>query len=95
MKSMFQSRLAVIYERAGKPELAEKIRLESIPEASRIGKDALDFTLMDLSGKRVRLTDFRGMPVLLDFWATWCRPCIAQIPNLEALHRKYKEKGLS
>ena len=45
MKSMFQSRLAVIYERAGKPELAEKIRLESIPEASRIGNDALDFTL--------------------------------------------------
>ena len=94
MKSMFQSRLAVIYERAGKPELAEQIRLESIPEASRIGKDALDFTLMDLSGKRVRLTDFRGMTVLLDFWATWCGPCIAEVPNLEALHRKYKEKGL-
>lgn len=94
MKGMFQTRLAMMYERAGKLELAEKMRVESIPEAGRIGKAAVDFTLQDLSGKGVRLSDFRGKTVLLDFWATWCGPCVAEIPSLEALHRKYGEKGL-
>jgi tetratricopeptide (TPR) repeat protein len=94
VKSMFQSRLAVVYERAGKPELAEKIRGDSIPEASRIGQDATNFTLQDLSGTRVCLSDFKGRVVLLDFWATWCGPCIAEIPRLETLHQKYKNKGL-
>jgi thiol-disulfide isomerase/thioredoxin len=47
-----------------------------------------DFTLLDLHGKRVRLTDFRGKPVLLNFWATWCTACLAEIPDLIALHKK-------
>jgi tetratricopeptide (TPR) repeat protein len=94
MGTTFQNRLAVVYARAGKPELAEKMRRDSIPEAARIGKDAIDFILQDLFGKKVRFSDFKGKTVLLDFWATWCSPCIAEIPQLEALHRKYKEKGL-
>ena len=94
MKATFQSRLAVVYARAGKPELAEKMRTDSIPEAARIGKDAIDFNLQDMSGKRVRLSDFKGKTILLDFWATWCGPCVAEIPTLEALCRKYKDRGL-
>ncbi len=94
MRATLQSRLAVVYARAGKPELAEKLRNDSIPEAARIGKDAIDFTLQDLSGQRVRFSEFKGRTVLLDFWATWCGPCVAEIPKLEAIHRKYKDKGL-
>jgi thiol-disulfide isomerase/thioredoxin len=47
-----------------------------------------DFTLLDLEGKRVRLSDFRGKPVLINFWATWCPACLAEIPDLIALHKK-------
>lgn len=51
------------------------------------------FTLKDLSGREVSLSDFRGKVVLLDFWATWCPPCLLSIPHLNALHRAYGERG--
>lgn len=54
---------------------------------------ATNFTLKDINGNDVSLSDFRGSVVLLDFWATWCPPCVTAIPELAELHNKYKEKG--
>jgi thiol-disulfide isomerase/thioredoxin len=54
-----------------------------------------DFTLPDLQGKSLRLSEFKQQVVLLDFWATWCGPCIKQIPELNALHTKYETQGLA
>jgi thiol-disulfide isomerase/thioredoxin len=59
-----------------------------------VGKPAPLFTLQDLSGKQINLADLKGKVVLLDFWATWCPPCVEAIPHLEMLHQKYKEQGL-
>ena len=59
-----------------------------------IGKHAPDFTLRDLKGNQVSLSALRGKPVVLNFWATWCMPCRAEIPHLEELYRKYKDQGL-
>lgn len=53
-----------------------------------------DFTLPDLNGRKVRLKDFRGQVVFLNFWATWCIPCRAEMPAMEKLHREFKDKGL-
>ncbi|HEX6987900.1 MAG TPA: TlpA disulfide reductase family protein, partial [Bacillota bacterium] len=56
------------------------------------GEPAPDFTLATLDDTMVSLSDFRGRPVLLNFWATWCPPCIEEAPALDALHRRYGDR---
>ncbi|HUI45873.1 MAG TPA: TlpA disulfide reductase family protein [Nitrospirota bacterium] len=58
------------------------------------GNVAADFVLQDMNGNNVRLSDYRGKVVLLEFWATWCPPCRASIPGIEKLYNAYKDKGL-
>ncbi len=53
-----------------------------------------DFTLQDMQGKTVTLSENKGKVVLLEFWATWCPPCRPAVPVLERLHKQYKDKGL-
>jgi peroxiredoxin len=57
-------------------------------------KANLDFTLKDMNGKDVRLADYKGQVVLLNFWATWCPPCRLEIPWFVELQEKYKDSGL-
>ncbi|MCX6150542.1 MAG: redoxin domain-containing protein [Ignavibacteriales bacterium] len=58
------------------------------------GKMAPDFELKTCDGKKLKLSDFKGKVILLDFWATWCAPCRRGIPDLVALKNEYKNKGL-
>src|SRR5260221_494161 len=55
---------------------------------------APDFTLTTFDGKTVRLSDLKGKVVVLNFWATWCGPCRAEAPQLQALWQKYKDRGV-
>lgn len=55
---------------------------------------AADFQLTDLEGSPLQLSALRGKVVLLDFWATWCPPCVAEIPHFRDLSAAYKSKGL-
>ncbi len=59
-----------------------------------VGELAPGFTLVDLEGNQVSLSDFRGETVFLNFWATWCPPCRAEMPEIEAVYQEYKDKGV-
>lgn len=55
---------------------------------------APDFTLKDLSGKTISLERLRGKVVFLNFWATWCPPCVIEMPSMEKLHQEFSNDGL-
>ena len=55
---------------------------------------APDFQLNDIEGKLVSLSNFRGKPVMLNFWATWCGPCVYEMPYLQQIYEEWSTKGL-
>ena len=58
------------------------------------GMDAPNFELVDADGKMVKLSDYRGKVVFLDFWATWCRPCLRQVPAHQKLQDQFKKDNV-
>jgi peroxiredoxin len=64
------------------------------PAGQLPGQPAPDFTLTALDGKTMKLSDFRGKAVLLNFWATWCEPCKIEMPWFIDLQKKYASQGL-
>lgn len=59
----------------------------------RVGQEAPDFTLADLDGNEIALSDHRGDVVLINFWATWCPPCRVEMPDMEAVYRQHSNEG--
>jgi peroxiredoxin len=89
-------------------ELAQLIRYENVKVTlndsqltaalAKLDKDdesrqSADFTLTDLQGKSWTLKDLRGKVVLVNFWATWCQPCRREMPDLDALYKRFKDQG--
>ena len=63
-------------------------------EPLTVGKDAPDFSLPNLDDKTVKLSDYRGKVVFLNFWATWCKPCREEMPSMEVLYKNFERDGL-
>lgn len=77
-------------EAATTPDLLKQLHIERPDKMVR----AADFTLEDVSGKWVSLTNFSGKVVFLNFWATWCAPCVQEMPTMEKLHQEFEGDGL-
>jgi peroxiredoxin len=72
------------------PQFAAAVAKLDADDAKR---QSADFTLADLQGKEWHLQDLRGKVVLVNFWATWCPPCRKEMPDLDALYNKFKDRG--
>ncbi len=65
------------------------------PPAPQAGFAAPDFSLETRDGETISLADLRGQAVLLNFWATWCPPCRAEMPAIQGVYQKYQDQGLA
>lgn len=74
------------------PTLRQKVR-DELARLDLVGKPAPAIAVSDVKGTALRLSDLRGKYVLVDFWATWCAPCIVELPRLQDAYTKYREAG--
>jgi peroxiredoxin len=89
--------LGTVYlvERGNAQRTAAPIAIPEGPGAPvRVGQPATDFEVASPTGETIRLSQFKGQPVWINFWATWCAPCRAEFPEMDQVYRQHKERGL-
>lgn len=69
-------------------------QIDNVDGAPQVGVTLADFTLTDLQGRTVRLSDLRGRVVFINVWATWCPPCIEEMPTIQKLYDRLHARGL-
>lgn len=79
-------------EKEGKNYFFAKLFIQDVKRrsAGSVGSEAPDFSLLDKDGKNIKLSELKGKVVILDFWATWCGPCIMSFPGMKQVQEKYK-----
>lgn len=93
MKIIIVMLLTVFFVAGCNNDSSSPTTVQSTAQGGLIGKVAPDFTLMNMAGQQVSLSQYRGKVVILNFWATWCPPCREEMPSMEALYKKYQDQG--
>lgn len=83
-----------LYFYIGSKDKTEKKNVEQTSQGVQIGNRAPDFSLTTLDGRMVKLSDYRGKVVILNFWATWCPPCKAEVPEFERFYQEHHSDSI-
>jgi thiol-disulfide isomerase/thioredoxin len=75
--------------------LADEAAARKIAQTLKVGTAFPAFSEVDMTGQPLSLAGLKGKVVLIDFWATWCEPCVVELPNLTALYKKYHDGGFA
>ena len=84
----------LIEENTDSPEIDRLLRDMGVTKVPNLAPP-VDFNLLDLNGKRVMLSDFKGKIVFLNFWTTWCPPCREEMPSMQKLYTRFKDKDFA
>ena len=82
-------------ESADLPQVSDDSSGPNLDSIQEIGAPAYDFTLQDLDGNAITLSDLEGHPVILNFWATWCAPCRIEMPEFQAVYENHPDGDLA
>jgi thiol-disulfide isomerase/thioredoxin len=92
MQKAQENRIVLVPDKAGEADQAGGQPSES-EQPHMLGKAAPGFSLTNLDGKKVSLSEYKGRPVLVNFWATWCGPCKVEMPWFEEFRKQYAAQG--
>jgi thiol-disulfide isomerase/thioredoxin len=92
MQKAQENRVVLVPDKAGAAEQSDAQPSDS-EQPHMLGKAAPGFTLVNLDGKKVSLSEYKGRPVLVNFWATWCGPCKVEMPWFEEFRKQYAGQG--
>ena len=67
---------------------------DSESSVATVGEAAPNFELQNLDGQSISLSSLKGSPVLINFWATWCQPCVSEMPYIQEIHEDWSDRGL-
>ncbi len=76
---------------ASLPQVPNDEPVSALGDIQQIGAPAYDFTLQDLDGNAVTLSNLHGRPIILNFWATWCAPCRIEMPEFQSVYESYPD----
>ncbi len=82
----------VLYNKLGSQADAGGLATQATEQTEAASTPAPDFTVYDVDGNPHKLSDFRGKPVILNFWASWCGPCKSEMPDIEKAYQRYGEE---